>query len=304
MKELRDSADVADVGAELRARLRQDGYVFLRGQVPADAVQRVRGAVVAVLREEDWLAPDAGDALLLPGPQACREAGDTYWTAYRRVVSLQVLNELAHDPALVGLARMVLDRDDVDVLVHPRKIARASMPHDTEYTRPHQDFPLVQGAVDTFTTWLPLGDCPVALGGLRVLEGSHLDGLLPARPDKGPGAMSIGVDDDDPRWRSSDYRAGDVILFHSLTVHGALPNETDGLRLSVDFRYQAADEPVGRGSLEPHYLGALPDWDEITAGWTSRDSIATPASTTAVELDDPWSDLVAPPSRLLTSLNS
>lgn len=44
---------------------------------------------------------------------------------------------------------------------------------------------------------------------------------------------------------SSPVAPGDVILFNCLTVHCALPNlTTDGVRLSVDFRYQASSESV------------------------------------------------------------
>ena len=44
-----------------------------------------------------------------------------------------------------------------------------------------------------------------------------------------------------------------MLFFHSHTVHQRLPNLSgDRLRLSVDFRYQRASDPVMDKMLEPH----------------------------------------------------
>ena len=61
---------------------------------------------------------------------------------------------------------------------------------------------------------------------------------------------------------------GDVLFFHSHTVHQGLPNRSgDRLRLSADFRYQRASEPVIYQVLTPHQ-GRL-TWEEVYAGWKS-----------------------------------
>ena len=46
------------------------------------------------------------------------------------------------------------------------------------------------------------------------------------------------------RWASTDYQAGDVLLFTSLTAHSALPNSSSEIRLSTDYRYCAASKPL------------------------------------------------------------
>jgi hypothetical protein len=74
-------------------------------------------------------------------------------------------------------------------------------------------------------------DIPVQLGGLAVRPGGHLERpmvpwvLRPAQRG----------------WATTDYRPGDVIIFHCLTPHAALPNTTSSLRLSGDFRWQLPD---------------------------------------------------------------
>jgi hypothetical protein len=110
------------------------------------------------------------------------------------------------------------------------------------------------------------------------------------------------VDDDDPRWRTADFHAGDVVVFTSLTVHGALRNNEDHLRVSADFRYQSLLEPVVAGSLGPHYAPHVPSWDVLTEGWTSTHSVASPEGALVVEGLAPLDpELMAPGSRLLTT---
>jgi ectoine hydroxylase-related dioxygenase (phytanoyl-CoA dioxygenase family) len=184
-----------------------------------------------------------------------------------------------------------------DVVVHPRKIARMSFPGLRFPTPPHQDALFNQVATDVLTAWVPLGDCRASSGGLRVLAGSAAWGVLKARADEGLGGESVDVPLDDPRWVEGDYRCGDVILFHSRTVHMAPANRGQSLRLSVDFRYQSTLEPVTAAMLSPHghAAGQLPGWRELTEGWSSVKWVETGHPVRVVAVAPPS----LPPSRLI-----
>jgi hypothetical protein len=299
VEELTDSRPLLGDRPGLRGRLAEDGYLFLRGLLPVDAVDRVRGGVRGALDAAGWLAPESRPDLPIPTAGAVREGRPGYFGAYVGIQRLQPFHELAHHPALLEVMDAIVGEP---LLVHPRKIARTSLPQDDEYTPPHQDFRLIQGTVDTLTCWVPLGDCPASLGSLRMLQGSHHRGLIEADAGKGPGGLQVEVDDDDTDWRTTDYRAGDVIVFTSLTVHGALRNNENRLRFSADFRYQSLLEPVLAASLEPHYFPQVPAWDALTAGWSSRHSVEPPPGAITTEMRPPLDPaLQAPPSRLLAS---
>jgi hypothetical protein len=91
---------------------------------------------------------------------------------------------------------------------------------------------------------------------------------LPVHDAYGAGGKGIDTEALPYRWTASDFAVGDVVVFHSLTVHKALPNASpDRLRLSVDYRYQAPSQPATEWSFLPHY--AQLSWDEIYAGWRS-----------------------------------
>jgi ectoine hydroxylase-related dioxygenase (phytanoyl-CoA dioxygenase family) len=116
----------------------------------------------------------------------------------------------------------------------------------------HQDFFHVRGTAETCTAWVPLGDCERQLGCLAVVDGSHKLGFREHEPSAGPGGFAV-----DPgggaAWLCQDFAAGDVLIFHSLTMHKALPNRTKHqIRISLDNRYQRSTDEVDPGSLRPH----------------------------------------------------
>lgn len=293
---------MGDAGA-LQASLRDNSYLFFRGLIDAATTLTVRGRITDQLHALGWLAPGTDPMEARRGPGATGEGpspSPAFFEAYARVQALQVFHELAHHQALVAVAADVLEEE---VLVHPRKIFRVSPADDPKFvTPPHQDFRLIQGTVDVLTAWMPLGDCPDALGGLKVLAGSHVEGLRPCRTVVATGGVACDAADDDPRWRSTDFQAGDVLFFHSLTVHGAKPNRTDHLRLSADFRYQARSQPVVEASLLPHYFPEIPPYSELTRGWSSTSSVDVPPGLDLASARDPsGSDLTVEPSPLTAS---
>ncbi len=128
-----------------------------------------------------------------------------------------------------------------------------------------------RGTHDLYTTWVPIGDIGLELGGLIVLEGSHrkcerlkpylsrdVDDYCTNRADAADYAAgkkwwdgtlsknavalqkSLGG-----RWLTSpEFRMGDAVIFNMTLVHGSLDNQTDRIRLSTDTRYQLAAEPI------------------------------------------------------------
>lgn len=300
MREFTESTAIADDGAALRARLREDGYLYFRQYLPADAVDRVRASITSVLSDSCWLAEGTDPADLVASERAVGEGMQGFHGTYTAIQMLQEFHEFAVQPSLTELAARVLDEP---VFSHPAHICRISPPvTQAVSTPPHQDYRLIQGSADTVTTWIPLADCPSDVGGLRVLAGSHRDGLLPVHHVDAPGNVSADLPDDDPRWRSTSFTAGDVLLFISLTAHGARPNVSDRLRLSADFRYQAVTAPVAAhgGIHKPHYYPTVPDWPTLTRHWTSTHSVEQPTGMQVVPRFDPHAtDLPMPPSRFV-----
>jgi hypothetical protein len=217
--------------AALRRRLADDGYLFLRALLrPAD-VAAAHDSVRAELSLGGWTDGDGHPT----GPQRAvtiRQAlADP---SFRAALASRGLNRLPYLPPLRGLVRQILGPA---AFCYPAKVLRTVYPEPpfqvTKGRYVHQDF-AVSGVQDMLTTWLPLMDIPAPLGGLAVLPGSHL----------GPPLRPRLLRADEPGWATTDYRPGDVLLFHCLTSHAALPNHADRLRISTDVRWQAPDQPA------------------------------------------------------------
>jgi ectoine hydroxylase-related dioxygenase (phytanoyl-CoA dioxygenase family) len=269
--ELVDSAGRLCDPVGLRDRMSEDGYLLMRGLLPAETVAEVRSDVQAVCRKHGWLqAGDRGDAGYVNLTASCAPGDAAYDELYGEVISLQSYNELAHAKPILALIETLLRAPDV--MPRPAKRAHLIFPQGGfEATPPHQDFPHEQGTKEAYTTWIPLGDCPRELGGLAVWPGSQRRGVI----DHGfvPGVGGLGIRTDripDVTWLSTDYRIGDVLVFHSLTVHGALANRTAGrLRISADFRYQRACDRFAAHMLRP--TGGRLTWEDVYAGWDGGD---------------------------------
>jgi ectoine hydroxylase-related dioxygenase (phytanoyl-CoA dioxygenase family) len=265
MRPFLDSGDAVRNPAELRARAERDGYLFLRGILPREPVLELRRQILEVCDRHGFVGEgeplDRGIAA--PGVR-CREGDPEYMAAYDDIQRLEAFHALAHQPPLLEALEALFGEP---VLVHPRNIARVMFPQNNRFTTPaHQDFVHVQGTENTWTAWIPVGDCPAELGGVEVLAGSHRFGVLPARRAEGAGGLGVDTEELGLSWHGEDFRCGDALLFHSLCVHRGRDNHTpDRLRLSVDYRYQGVSQPVEWRSLLPHF-NRMP-WDDIYRGW-------------------------------------
>lgn len=265
MRAFTDSSDLVMDGDALAARARRDGYLFVKGLLPRNAVTDLRQQFLEVTAEAGWLLPDHAlmDAIADPG-KACADPEAAYVAVLKRLYRLESLHALKHHPAITGLFERLFGEP---VLVHPMVIPRNIFPQRPDLTTPpHQDFVHIQGTPDCYAAWIPLSDCPVEMGGLQIAEASHTQGVHAFRVSSGAGAMEV-ADPLEGQWVGGDFEAGDVIIFHSMAVHRGAPNLTDRLRQSVDARYQRASDPIVETSLSP-YAGTG-TWDEIYADWSA-----------------------------------
>jgi hypothetical protein len=273
---------LGDPGA-LRALAARDGYLFFRGLLDAQSVLNVRLAILAVLDRHglrpEGVAPLSGKLDLerlraIPAEDLRLDVGVSE-QLYFAFQSLPQFHRLPHHPALLAVYRALFGDD---VFVHPRHIMRAMTPHPAVgATPPHQDFPLIQGSPETWTCWSPLGDCPLKLGPLAVLRGSHRDGYIPVGDhyDAAGGDAEywwnwgVQLCDYDVDWVGGNFSAGDVLTFPSFTVHRSLRASIhDEIRLSMDVRYQRASDPIHEASLSNH---SDRPWKEVYESWTESD---------------------------------
>jgi ectoine hydroxylase-related dioxygenase (phytanoyl-CoA dioxygenase family) len=155
--------------------------------------------------------------------------------------------------------------------LHKRKIIRYVNPGDTSSTPAHYDLIYLRAGTDKVcSSWIPLGDTPVAMGGLVYLEGSDALGRkMEAEFSANNGNLTpeerisaynknmteggwVGKDladmaeRFDSRWLIADYEAGDMVVHSPYMIHAATQNmDSQGrIRLSTDIRYQNVRDEI------------------------------------------------------------
>jgi hypothetical protein len=276
---------------ELRLTLRDRSYVFLPGLLAAGVVHKLAARMREVLCAHRWINQRWRPTGFL------RERGDAeFFALHGELQRIEALHALAFDGRILEVVSKLTG--EAEVLVHPRKNIRLCFPDET--TMAHQDYPYVQGAVDTLTVWVPLVPTPKRRGGLALLEGSASGGI---RPFSGGDGLERWVparlDEQPGRWVSADYEVGDVVLFHSLAIHEGLPNRTSQLRMSVDFRYNGMSQPISFVETCLPYQPKLPARDELSANWTSSKWIEVPPVAVVTAACKPSAGMRVPPSALV-----
>ena len=251
----------------LRDQIDAKGYALIRGLIPYNVVRTVLADVTEILSTAKWLragfdpmdrVPEHGVAYGDPDPEFKR--------VYQQVFNLELLHALPHQPALRNAMKMLVGDE---VLVHPKPIGRLIFPNcERLVVLPHQDYEFMGGDPEFFTVWIPLHDCPVEAGSLRILEGSHRFGIQQHQRENlhVPAIPADAVVGDE--WVGGHVNAGDVLIFHSLTVHAASPNVSEQMRLSLDCRFQDARRELNPSNLV--FSGESgKSWDKTYANWQS-----------------------------------
>jgi hypothetical protein len=270
IRELRVSNDAMNDPFELQRRIADEGYLFFKRLQNPDKMRELRSVMMAKIQDVGWLLPDTDPVDGIADiSQQCTEGDLKYTDGYSQVYKLEAFHRAAHWPEVTEMIERIMGRP---IMPHPHQIARIWFPKYTEHTTPtHQDFVHFQGNFETLTNWAPIGDCPIELGGLAVLPGSHkVERVLDHHFSLGAGGLAVDVDEEEeiePIWYSTDYEAGDTLIFPALMIHRALPNYTeDRLRLSLDNRYLAVGDLIADHMLDPHGPAGL-TWEEVYEDW-------------------------------------
>jgi ectoine hydroxylase-related dioxygenase (phytanoyl-CoA dioxygenase family) len=138
----------------------------------------------------------------------------------------------------------------------------------------HQDKSYWPGANanPVITVWIPLVDTNLVNGCLHICPGTHHTDLLTWHKEQVTGTEYTEVDIKDTLQAKAvplPVKAGSAILFNDRALHMSTPNNSKGVRWSVDLRYQPTDQDpmpehgagfLARSRKHPERVATLEDW--------------------------------------------
>ena len=250
----------------LRERFQQWGYLYIKGYVDTASCEAMRDALLGEL--QPYIVFDHAQQLPVSTGTPFVESDPIWDEVYPRIQSLESFHRFFHQPRVLDLMRTVAG---TEVFVYPMKMARISTPGKIGYeTPPHQDAYSHHAGPTMAGIWVALHRITQAMGRVKVLPGSHKRGVRPVFSTPGVGGVQCEIYPEETTWHVSDFEAGDVLVFHSATVHKAEPNTTEhNARLSVDTRFCDYGAPVFFTNLDPHHGWRIDglDWDAVYRNW-------------------------------------
>jgi Phytanoyl-CoA dioxygenase (PhyH) len=243
--ELRDSNDLLGDFEALHSRITDDGYLLFRGLLDRGSVMTARREILL-----KFAAVGEIDSINYPVMEAI-QSDHTFIDQVNLIAFTESVRSglayanVVHDPGLMSFFEGFLGGP---VRTFDFRWLRFMRPGES--TGIHCDGPYItRGTKNVWSAWIPLGDVPLEEGPLMILEGSHKnERLRQSYGTKDADEHGIGWLSTDPvglrrrlggRWLSTDFRAGDVMVFGPYLVHASLDNKSpkSRCRLTSDTRY-------------------------------------------------------------------
>lgn len=250
LTQLRDSNDILSDTEQLKMRLRQDGYLLIRGLHHRETVLQARLEFLNDLQRMGRLNPNAS----LQEGVIGTENKSAMWGMGAEELKDRFPHflDVVNSPSVMELFDKLLEGQSI---TYDYKWPRA-VPKNTN-TGIHYDIVYMgRGTKNLYTMWTPFDDIPFEKGPLALcLKSQNFESIKQTygQMDVDRDNVATGWFSEDPieivdkfggQWATTEFRAGDAIIFGMFMMHASLTNVTDSYRLSADTRYQLASEPV------------------------------------------------------------
>eukprot|EP01098_Paradermamoeba_levis_P004434 TRINITY_DN1902_c0_g1_i2.p1 TRINITY_DN1902_c0_g1~~TRINITY_DN1902_c0_g1_i2.p1 ORF type:complete len:348 (+),score=131.00 TRINITY_DN1902_c0_g1_i2:82-1044(+) len=260
-QDLQDSNHIINDPVALHKEMESKGYLYFRNFHDPQEVNEARLAVLEHLHKlGDKLDPkfDWKDGVLL---QRCGLGCVPFMEGKNEITAHPAVEKILNGPRPHKFFETFFGNP---AITFDYKWLRAM--YNEGYTGAHVDNVYMgRGTTQLYTMWVPFGDIPVEMGTLAMLEGSNSQATFDVL-QKTYGSMDAEAENlkgtgwftEDPLelskfggvWRTTNFKAGDVLIFGMRTFHMSTVNTTHYVRISCDTRWQSSAEPA-----DPRFVG-------------------------------------------------
>lgn len=237
---------LSDIEAEQFAR---DGYLIRRGLISAELVEQVIQRIDASLNPA--LAPVEFEAdVHYPGAPSSRwaEGGQTPRRLLHAYGRDPLFRECASHKGIIDTLHVLMQNNELLLSQNHHNCVMTKHSGYSSLTSWHQDIRYWRfDRPELVSTWIALGTENVENGSLLVIPGSHKLNIEPGRFDAAQ-FLRTDLDQNADLLNTAipvELEAGDVLFFHSRTLHAAGQNSSDRIKRSIVFTYHTSDnQPI------------------------------------------------------------
>ena len=234
---------------QAKAQFTKDGYVVVRQLCTPEQVEALVGVIDDSLNPA--LAPVEFEAdVHYPGAPASRTApgGQTPRRLLHAFGRDSLFQEVGRHELVVGLLKELMGSDQIRLSQNHHNCVMTKHPGFSSVTSWHQDIRYWRfDERQLISTWLALGFETRENGALLVIPGSH---TLDFEPGQFDASLFLRTDleanaDLLAKAIVVELQPGDMLFFHSRTLHAAGQNESDTVKRSLVYTYRAeANQPI------------------------------------------------------------
>lgn len=259
---------VKNIPTSLAEDYRRDGYVVARGIVPKEASLNVRYDMHRLVTQQL-----KQHGLNVNGGKAVEDFHDDLKTLFNydiklylatltlcaKLTSLWTLYTHPNVQAFVKELGLEFPAFQTSPVMHLMSKS-LKVPGGYQGFGAHQDWPTLQGSLDTVTLWIPFVPVDKDCFTLDIIPGTHNKGLLSyTRTDH-----IFKVDDE--HFNEADFipmeaEEGDIVFMSSFAIHRSSLQGDERLRVSTSMRYENAAEEtfIERGYPFAQKRSVVPD---------------------------------------------
>jgi ectoine hydroxylase-related dioxygenase (phytanoyl-CoA dioxygenase family) len=233
------------------AQFQRDGHLIVRGAYKREVLQRL-SQQLETARSPKALALD---------PAAQKDPNAFFWRRSPEIARFVL------DPGLGEVVSQLLGVDGVR-LIHESLFEKQKATGRVPWHR-DSHFWSFEGA-GAVTVWIPLQDTPLSMSPLRYASGSHLERKTHqlSRLERVMIPMRYPV-------VVSPMQLGDLVIHHSLTLHGAACTQDQGIRRALSLHLFDENSRMLPSALhDPSGHAERCGWDRLEPGQLFPDEIA------------------------------
>jgi len=235
-----------------------DGYAVFPGVLAGELLDLLRAQCDHFVAREDARMDEAGvDRLGLS------HRGKRYF-ANECQREQPALRQMLFSPVMAAICRATLGPDayfffDQYVVKGPARGMAFSWHQDSGYVAGNGGPP---DHLPYLTCWCPLDDATVENGTVRVIPGSHRDGIRAHERQQGSNDLAVATDEEG---RAIEVPAGSVVAFSSLLLHATGANHSKAARRVYLAQY-TAEAMLDRGTrhLRRNAIRLLQDGEQVS----------------------------------------